>query len=81
MGSIEKLIQRILSGKKVSYEDAERILLNLGFKVKVTGSHHVFRKAGTLCNVSLKHRSELLSYQIKLLQEVLLNHGYKKQKQ
>ena len=80
MGSLEKLIQKVLAGKKISYKDAERILLGLGFKVKITGSHHVFRKVGTHYNVSLKKRPELLAYQIKMLQEVLLNHGYKEKK-
>ena len=76
MSSLEKLVQKVLAGKKISYKDAERILLKFGFKVKVTGSHHVFRKVGTPYNISLKKRPELLSYQIKMLQEVLLNHGY-----
>ena len=77
MSSLEKLIQKVLAGKKISYKDAERILLGLGFKVRITGSHHVFRKFGTPYNISLKKRPELLAYQIKMLQEVLLNHGYK----
>ncbi len=80
MGSLEKLIQKILSGKKISYKDAEKILLGLGFKVKATGSHHVFRKVGSPYNISLKKRPQLLMYQIKMLQEVLINHGYKNKK-
>lgn len=80
MSSLEKLIQKILGGKKISYKDAERILLSLGFKVKITGSHYVFRKIGTPYNISLKKRPELLAYQIKMLQEVLLNHGYEEKK-
>jgi len=76
MSSLEKLIQKVLAGKKISYKDAERILLGLGFNVKIAGSHHVFRKIGTPYNISLKKRPELLAYQIKMLQEVLLNHGY-----
>ena len=78
MSSLEKLIQKVLAGKKISYKDAEKILLGLGFNFKITGSHHVFRKFGSSYNISLKKRPELLAYQIKMLQEVLLNHGYKK---
>ena len=77
----EKLIEKILSGRSVSYKDAEKILLKLGFEVKITASHHIFRKKGYSTNVSLKRRAELLSYQIKLLQEVLEDHGYKKEDQ
>lgn len=78
MGSYEKLIQQVLNGKKVSYKDAERILLNLGFELEIRGSHHTFRKDGFRQNISLKRRPELLSYQLKLLQEVLEEHDYEK---
>lgn len=76
MSKRDKLIQKIMTGRNVSYEEAETILIHLGFVVEVSGSHHVFRKKGHLLNVSLKIRSELKSYQIKLLQEVLEQHGY-----
>lgn len=79
MSSEEKLIRKILEGRNVSYKDAEKILLKLGFELKVTASHHIFRKKGYSVNVSLKRRSELLSYQIKIMQEVLEDHGYKKE--
>lgn len=79
MSSEEKLITKILSGSNVSYKDAERILIYLGFNLKITASHHIFRKKGYSLNVSLKRRTELLPYQIKILQEVLKDHGYKKE--
>lgn len=77
MSGFDKLVKKILRGQQVSYKDAEKILLTLGFEYKVTGSHHVFRKVGSRYNISLKKRPKLLAYQITLLQEVLLNHGYK----
>ena len=73
---IEKLIEKILAGGNVSYDDAERILLRLGFKLEIKGSHHIFRKEGYERNISLKRRSQLLPYQIELLKEVLKDHGY-----
>lgn len=79
MSSDEKLINKILSGRNISYKDAEKILFKLGFDLKVSASHHIFRKKGYNINVSLKRRAELLSYQIKILQEVLEDHGYKKE--
>lgn len=77
MTTREKLHQKIFSNSCVSYDDAEKILLSLGFKITIRGSHHVFRKAGFQQNISLKKRSQLRPYQIKLLQEVLIAHGYK----
>ena len=76
MSKAEKLIQKIFAGQQVSYRDAEKILFKLGYKVKISGSHHVFRKAGYKY-ITLKQRPQLLSYQITDLQEVLKDHGYK----
>lgn len=78
MSSRDKLIKRILSGNKnVSFKEAESLLLWLGFGVEVSGSHHVFRKVGVACTVSLKKRPQLFAYQIDDLREVLIKHGYK----
>jgi len=76
MGKFDKLIQKILDNKQISYKEAEKVLFSLGFKVKITGSHHVFRKPGTSYNVSLKKRPQLLGYQVKLLRQIVINHGY-----
>ena len=70
----DKLIQKIFARQQVSYKDAEKILFELGYELKVSGSHHVFRKAG-FKHVTLKRRPQLLSYQITDLQGVLRDHG------
>ncbi len=76
MVKIDKLILKILQNRSVSYNDAERILKNLGFEVIVCGSHHVFRKKGYGKNISIKKRTELLPYQVRDIKEVLRDHGY-----
>lgn len=76
MSRWEKIVEKILSGRDVSYDEAENILLKLGFKVDVRGSHHVFRKKEYPKNVCIKRRSQLLPYQIRDLKEVLRDHGY-----
>jgi predicted RNA binding protein YcfA (HicA-like mRNA interferase family) len=76
MSKFQKLIERILEGRSVSYEEAERILLGLGFKMESRGSHHVFRKSGYERNISIKRRPQLLPYQLNDLKEVLTDHGY-----
>lgn len=80
MSSFEKLVKKILLGSDVSYKDAEKILLRLGFELRISASHHIFRKKGYSVNVSLKRRTILLPYQIKIIQEVLEDHGYQKEK-
>lgn len=76
MSKFEKLVEKILNGKNVSYNDAENLLLHLGFQLKIRGSHHIFRKPQYHQTISLKKRSLLLSYQIDDLKEVLKDHDY-----
>ncbi|MDP1607827.1 MAG: type II toxin-antitoxin system HicA family toxin [Chlamydiales bacterium] len=76
MSKWQKLIEKILAGRLISYEEAEAVLLKLGFKVEITGSHHVFRKNGYSKNVSIKRRPQLLPYQLRDLKEVLIDHDY-----
>ena len=75
MSKLQKLIEKILEGRNVSYEEAERLLIQLGFKIRVKGSHHVFFKDNYLEHVSIKRRSQLLAYQIWELKEVWRDHG------
>jgi len=76
VSKLQKLVQKILKGRDVSYDEAEKLLLKLDFQLEIRGSHHLFRKQGYLRNVSIKRRSQLLPYQITDLREVLRDHGY-----
>ncbi len=76
MSKFEKLIQKILQGKNVSYQEAENVLLALGFELKIRGSHHNFRKPKYPRTLAIKRRPQLLDYQIDDLQQVLKDHGY-----
>lgn len=75
MSKAEKLIQKIVNGKNVSYQEAENVLLSLGFQLKISGSHHNFRKAGYTRTITIKRRKLLYDYQIDDLKEVLKDHG------
>jgi hypothetical protein len=75
MSKFEKLKLKIKNGQAISYEEAESFLLKLGFKVRSPGnSHFIFWKEGYEKNISLKKRSQLLPYQVRMLEEVLNNH-------
>jgi hypothetical protein len=76
VSKFDKLIQKIFARQQISYKDAEKILFELGYELKISGSHHVFRKAGYK-HVSIKRRSQLLPYQLTDLQEILRDHGIK----
>lgn len=57
MSKFDKLVQKIWNGKNVSYEDAENVLLNLGFELKIRGSHHNFRKPKYHKTISIKKKA------------------------
>lgn len=76
MSKEKKLVEKIFQDRNVSYHDAEKILLKLGFALEIKGSHHIFRKNGCAKNISIKKRSQLLPYQREMLKEVLKDHGY-----
>lgn len=47
MPSPPKILQRILSGTadaNIPFEDVVHLLTELGFKLRVKGSHHIFTK-------------------------------------
>lgn len=72
MSKFEKIKLKIKNGQSISYEEAESFLLKLGFKVRSPGSSHfIFWKDGYEKNISLKKRSQLLPYQIRMLEEVV----------
>ena len=77
MSKFEKLKLKIKDGKSIAYEEAESVLLKLGFSVRTKGSHHVFSKDGYEKNISIKRRSELLPYQIRLVEEALKDYEEK----
>ena len=71
MSKFEKLKQKIKDGKSISYEEAETILIKLGFMMRSNGSHNVFSKVGYEKNISIKRRTELLPYQVRLVEEAV----------
>ena len=75
MSKFEKIKLKIKNGQSISYEEAESFLLKLGFKMRSPGSSHfIFWREGYEKNISLKKRSQLLPYQIRMLEEVVKNY-------
>jgi len=75
MSKFDKLKQKIRNGQAISFEEAKSFLLKLDFNERSPGSSHfVFWKDGYDKNISLKKRSKLLPYQLRLLREVLQDH-------
>jgi predicted RNA binding protein YcfA (HicA-like mRNA interferase family) len=73
-----KTLQRVLSGTSdaaIRFGDLRHLLLNLGFEMRVRGSHHVFRKAGIEEKVNLQREgSKAKPYQVRQVRYVLLKY-------
>jgi len=73
-----KTLQRVLSGTVdavIRFDDLRQLLLNLGFEMRVRGSHHIFRKAGIEEKVNLQREgSEAKPYQVRQVRNVLLEY-------
>ena len=49
MAKVDRTIRRILSGssdQNIAFRDVRRILVKLGFSLRINGSHHIFFKEG-----------------------------------
>lgn len=75
MSKREKTIRKIMEERSVSFEEAQSLLIYLGYEERSTGSHHIFTK-DNYTPVNLKKRTELLPYQLKDLQGALKKNGY-----
>ena len=75
---MSKTLQRVLSGTSdatIRFDDLRQLLLNLGFDMRVRGSHHIFRKAGVEEKINLQREgSEAKPYQVRQVRNVLLKY-------
>jgi hypothetical protein len=73
-----KTLRRVLSGTSdatIRFDDLRQLLLNLGFEMRVRGSHHIFRKAGIDEKINLQREgSEAKPYQVRQVRNVLLKY-------
>jgi predicted RNA binding protein YcfA (HicA-like mRNA interferase family) len=74
MSKRDKLIQKIMQGKNISYDEAKKILLFFEYEIMNTcGSHVTFSKPGHQSITLVAYQKELKPYLIKKLQEALEN--------
>ena len=77
MGSA-KTLQRILSGNSdagIRFDDLCTLLESLGFEKRVSGSHHLFRKAGVEERMNLQRDgNNAKPYQVKQVRAVILKY-------
>jgi predicted RNA binding protein YcfA (HicA-like mRNA interferase family) len=78
MGKHEKLLLKILSGTSdanIQFEDLCSLLRNLGFDVRIKGSHHMFRKEAVIEKINLQHEGNRAKpYQVKQVRNVIVKY-------
>ena len=72
----DKDLNRILDARydsNIDFETVVRVLLRLGYTVRVRGSHHSFRKTGVPAAITLvAHGRQASGYQIRQVRRVIL---------
>ena len=78
MGRKEKTLEQVLSvtsDANVGFEDLRNLLINLGFRERTRGSHHVFRRAGIEEMINLQREgAKAKQYQVRQVRAVILKY-------
>lgn len=78
MGKYERLIKQIVSGKadaNISFSDLCNLLVHFNFEMRISGSHHIFRKSGVEEKINLqKDGNKAKPYQVKQVRHMILKY-------
>ncbi|MFQ3573660.1 MAG: type II toxin-antitoxin system HicA family toxin [Thermodesulfovibrionales bacterium] len=78
MGKYERLLLKILSGTSdanIQFEDLCSLLKHLGFDMRISGSHCVFRKEAVIEKINLQRDgSKAKPYQVKQVRNVIVKY-------
>ena len=78
MGKYEKLLEQILLGSSdanIDFDELCRLLVQMGFDMRVRGSHHIFRKQGVEERINLQRDgSKAKLYQVRQVRAMILRY-------
>ncbi|MGK7344664.1 MAG: type II toxin-antitoxin system HicA family toxin [Candidatus Nitrospinota bacterium M3_3B_026] len=78
MGKSEKIYLRILTGrsdKNIQFQDLRRLLVNVGFREKVKGSHFIYTKKDVLEIINIQEKKGMAKpYQVKQVRRILVKY-------
>ena len=76
MGKYDKLLIKILGGSSdanIQFDDLCNLLKRLGFQMRVSGSHHLFRKEQLEEKINLQRDGNMAKpYQVKQVRNVII---------
>ncbi len=78
MGKLEKLREKILSGKAdagIHFSELLRLLARFGFSERVRGDHHIFARDGVEEILNIQPRGSMAKpYQVKQVRQLVLRY-------
>lgn len=78
LSKYEKLLQQILTGQadtNITFAEACRLLLHLGFSERIRGDHHIFTKDGVEEIINLQPKNSMAkTYQVKQIRTIIVNY-------
>jgi predicted RNA binding protein YcfA (HicA-like mRNA interferase family) len=78
MGKYEKFRAKLLSGlsdQNIAFTERITYLRALGFAMRISGSHHIFRRADVEERLNLQRDGKLAkAYQIRQVRNIILKH-------
>ena len=78
MSKFDKLLLKLVFGtsdKNFDFSDLVKILLSLGFQVRINGSHHIFTKEEVAEIINIQpQNSKAKPYQVKQVRELIIKY-------
>jgi predicted RNA binding protein YcfA (HicA-like mRNA interferase family) len=76
--SVEKILEKLLRGESdtnVRFEELIHLLQAKGFRMRISGSHHIFTKSGVIERINLQREgSKAKPYQVRQIRRILTNY-------
>jgi predicted RNA binding protein YcfA (HicA-like mRNA interferase family) len=76
--SVEKTLEKLLRGKSdvnIRFEELCHLLQARGFRMRVSGSHHIFTQTGVMERINLQREgAKAKPYQVRQVRKILANY-------
>jgi predicted RNA binding protein YcfA (HicA-like mRNA interferase family) len=73
--SVEKTLEKLLRGESdanIRFDEICQLLQTKGFRMRVSGSHHIFTKSGVMERINLQREgSKAKPYQVRQVRKIL----------
>lgn len=76
--SLEKIVEKLLRGQSdanLRFDEVCHLLQAKGFRMRISGSHHIFTKPGVTERINLQREgSKAKPYQVRQVRKILANY-------